>query len=128
MTSLPTDSFKITLTTTTTTEIIENNDITSSSIESSEPENSLDVTIPENITKSTSLYVNQDLNRSAMSLATVDYIVPSNDPRNSTQIFKLQFIDYSEFVDISQLGDSKSITANNDDYNETSESKALVDN
>ncbi|CAG8474619.1 24167_t:CDS:2 [Dentiscutata erythropus] len=161
MSSLPTDSFKISITTTTTTES-NNNIITSQPTSSPEPENanSLGVETPEKITKHasqiSSIYTNQELNRSATSLSTVDYIVPSNDPRSSTQIFKLQNIDYSAFSDISPLGDGKSIkifvsTWKNDkdmsrvalkkveslvafsqalkeDPNEASENKSLVDN
>ncbi|CAG8621932.1 36848_t:CDS:2 [Gigaspora margarita] len=160
MSSLPTDSFKISITTSPTAE--SNNNITSQPTSSPESENvvSLNVETPEKIKKHTSqissLYTNQELNRSATSLSTVDYIVPSNDPRSSTQIYKLQSIDYSTFSDTSPLGDSKSIkilvsTWKNDkdmtkialkkveslvtfsqalkDYpNENNENKSLVDN
>ncbi|CAG8683952.1 12084_t:CDS:2, partial [Racocetra fulgida] len=113
MSTLPTDSFKISITTTTTTELTSQ---PSQPTSSPEPEItvSLDVTTPENITKNNSqistLYANQELNRSATSLSSADYIVPSNDPRSSTQIFKLQDIDYSNFEGIIPLGYGKSIT------------------
>ncbi|CAG8700063.1 8974_t:CDS:2 [Cetraspora pellucida] len=118
MTSLPTDSFKISITTTTTTELNTLTSQPSQPTSSPEPEITItsDVATPENITNhnsqisALSLYANQELNRSATSISTVDYIVPSNDPRNSAQIFKLQTIDYSNFVGISPLGYGKSIT------------------
>ncbi|CAG8769978.1 4034_t:CDS:2, partial [Racocetra persica] len=116
MSTLPTDSFKISITTTTTTELNTLPSQPSQPTSSHEPEItiSLDVTTPENITKHNSqistLYANQELTRSATSLSSADYIVPSNDPRSSTQIFKLQNIDYSSFEGISPLGYGKSIT------------------